>query len=181
MRRSGTPELDARRTQDAGYRVSRREVAAEPLLGGAAYDYADAFEVRLDAPDTHPAELGVRTALEQSPAAVRGLIQFVHQHVVRFQLGPQHDADHILGWRIVSTEPTVIHIEATGPLLRAAIVAHRTSPTTADVTTFLFYQRAITGLMWVAVGPLHRRIVPYLLTRAAATLTTARAVAAASG
>lgn len=163
------------------FHVNRRPVAPEPLLEGVAYDYADAFEVQLGDPDSHPAEVWIRTALEQSPTAIRELIVFVHQHVLRFQLGPRQDADHILGWRIVSADPAALHIEASGPLLRAAIVARRTSPTSAAATSFLFFKRPVTGVMWLAVGPIHRRIVPYLLTRAAAALTADRTVAGTRG
>lgn len=154
------------------YRVSRRTVTPEPLLNHAAYDYADSFEVRLDQPDSHPAEVWARTALEESPRAVRWLILFVHARVVRFQLGPRPDVDHILGWRILASEPAALQIEARGPLLRAVIVARRTSATTAVATTFLFYERPLTRLLWRVVGPLHRRISPYLLGRAAASLAT---------
>ena len=152
------------------FRVSRVPVAPEPLLGGARYDYADAFEVRLDRPDTHPAEVWLRTGLEESPAAVRRLILLVHRHVARFDLGPA-DADHVLGWHIAQSSQDVCHLQAGGPLLRAHIVARRTSPTTSTLTTFLLYERRQMRLLWLVVGPLHRAIAPFLLRRAAAALT----------
>jgi hypothetical protein len=149
------------------FRVSRRPAEAEALLDGVAYDYADSFEVRLEHPDTHSAEQWARAALEDSPSAMRRLIVVVHVHVLRFRLGPDSDADHILGWPIVTAEREVVRVETAGPLLRGTIILRRTSPTRAAVTTCLFYQRPAARLMWVAVGPLHRRVSSYLLRRAA--------------
>lgn len=56
-------------------------------------------------------------------------------------------------------------------MLRGDIVARRKSPTTAGFSTYLFYHRPVTRLLWVVIGPLHRAIAPYLLARAASTLT----------
>lgn len=149
----------------------RVAVVADPLLDGAPHDYADAFEIRLDRPDAHSAEEWVRQGLEQSAPAVRGLIRFVHGRVARFELvnGP----DTVLGWRVVESRPDVVHLQTSGPLLRADIIARRTSPTVAGFTTFLIYRNRATPLLWKAIGPLHRAIAPYLLKRAAATLTRA--------
>jgi hypothetical protein len=156
----------------ADWHVSRRAVQPEPLLDGG-HDYADCFEIQLHQPDVHTAEEWIRTALERSPS-LRQLIRIVHVHVARFHLSsPGSDADHILGWRIASATPDVVLLETAGPLLRAAIVARRHSPTSATLTTFLYYERLLTRPMWWAIGPLHRRIVPYLLEHAAAEFARA--------
>jgi hypothetical protein len=151
-----------------GFQVSRIEVAPDPLVP-SSYDYADAFTIRLDAPDAHRAEEWVRTGLEQSGGAVRGLIRFVHGRVARFELfdGP----GTILGWRVLRSEDDVLHMRTEGPLLRAEIVARRTSESAAGFTTFLFYKRRGTPALWLVIGPLHRRVAPYLLRRAAVRLT----------
>jgi hypothetical protein len=159
--------------EDRAFEVSRLEVEPEPLINDAVPDYADCFEVRLARPDTHSAEEWMRTALEQSPAALSKLIRLVHEHLARFQLAPSSDPDRILGWRVAHAEPDVLMLEASGPLLRAALVARRRSPTAATLTTFLFFQRAATRPMWWAVGPLHRWAAPYLLKRAATEFTRA--------
>src|SRR5438874_3668064 len=121
---------------DRPFRVSRCAVAPEPLVDGARHDYADTFEVRLDQPDTHTAEQWVRAALEQASPAVRSLIQFVHRRVAGFHLGPDSDAEHILGWRIVASQPDALHIETSGPLLQAAIVVRSWSSTLKTFSTF---------------------------------------------
>jgi hypothetical protein len=161
-------------SRSKAFSVRRIAVPPEPLLPDAAYDYADAFEVTLSEPDDHPAETWVRTALEASPAALRRLIGIVHGRVIRFRLGPTSDPQHIIGWRIVTSEPDVVCIEAVGPILRAAISARRTSPRAAVLTTFLWYAHPRARLLWLVVGPLHRRVAPYLLRRAAESLTTSR-------
>jgi hypothetical protein len=147
--------------------VTRCPVAAEPLLSGARYDYADAFAVQLDHDNDDAAETWLRRTLEASPPAMGRLIWFVHSKVLRFQLGPVSDNVHVLGWRIVVSEPDVVQIEAAGPVLRGVIVARRTGPSTAVATTFVFYRRPITRALWWAVAPLHRYVARYLLTRAA--------------
>src|SRR4051812_42435572 len=91
--------------------VRRLPVAAEPLLERTDFDYADAFELRLDRPDEHSAEQWVRAGLERP--ALRRLILLVHRRVLRFELGPR-DADHILGWRIVTSTPDVLQLETAG-------------------------------------------------------------------
>ncbi len=155
---------------DSGrYRVAQVPVAPEPLVGGRTYDYADAFELRLAQPDSHTAEEWVRTALEQAAPAVRRLVRLVHARVAGFTLSAEPGS--VLGWRTLSSTPEALHVATEGPALRAEIVARRSSDTTATLTTFLFYKRRRTGLLWVVIGPLHRRVAPYLLRRAAARLT----------
>ena len=153
------------------YSVRRIPVPPELELRDSTYDYADTFELRLSQPDTHSAEEWVRAALEQSAPAVRGVIRFVHGRVAGFALSDEPDS--ILGWRTVSSTRDVLHIATSGPALRADIVARRASDTTATVSTFLFYKRPRTRLLWLVIGPLHRRVAPYLLLRAAAHLTRA--------
>ncbi|HEX2070441.1 MAG TPA: hypothetical protein VHF90_02195 [Thermoleophilaceae bacterium] len=150
-------------------RARRTELAAEePLLGSDRYHYADAFEIRVDEPDERPAEQLVRSSLEQAARPVGSAIWIVHRHVVRFDLGPAGSPGHVLGWRVVESEHDAIHLEADSPLLRAAIVVRRTEPTRAVLATYLFYKRPVAmRALWRLVGPLHRRIAPYLLQQGA--------------
>src|SRR4051794_37960059 len=122
-----------------GYRVGRVAVAPEPMVP-ESYDYADSFELRLEQPDAHTAEEWVRAGLEQSEATL-ALIRFVHARVLRFELY----ADGILGWQLVSSTAEAVHLRTGGPLLRAEIVARRTSDTTATFSTFLYYQPRHAG------------------------------------
>lgn len=150
------------------YSVRRVPVLPEPWVQ-PGHDYADAFELRLADPDSHTAEEWLRTAIEQAAPGVRATVRFVHRRVAGFSLSTEPHS--ILGWDIVSSSRDAIHIATRGPSLRAEIVMRRTSDTTATVSTFLFYGRNRMRLMWLVIGPLHRRVVPYLLARAAAHMT----------
>ena len=153
--------------------VGRIPPAAEPAATGEP-DYSDAYEVRLAQPDGHTAEEWVRAALDHSPR-VQQLIRFVHARVLRFEVSTEPGS--LLGWRTLSSTPESFHITTGGPLLRAEIVARRRSATAATLTTSLFYRSRHAALLWAVVGPLHRRVAPYLLRRAAAHLIKAGAAA----
>ena len=114
------------------------------------------------------AEQWVRTGLEGAPPAMRALIRVVHRVVLGFRLGPHPSPDHVLGWRIAASEPDVVRLEASSWLVRAVIVGRRVGLHTTRLTTFLFYERPVPArIVWTVVGPVHRRVAPYLLARAA--------------
>ena len=152
---------------------ARRVTVTERLDHRA--DYADAFEIRVSGPDERTAEQWVRAGLEQAPAAVRWLIVAVHRHVLRLHLGPFGDGDHVLGWRIITDDPGVVRLDASGPLAAAMIMGRRLDPTRMQLTTSLSYRRpALARAVWAFVGPLHRTIAPLLLRRAARRPATVR-------
>src|SRR5919201_971712 len=95
--------------------------ADEHLIGGARYDYADAFEVRVEESDGRSAEELVRSALERASWQVRWTVWLTHRYVLRFRLGPRSSPDHVLGWKVATSEPEAFHLEAVSPFLRAAI------------------------------------------------------------
>ena len=138
-----------------------------PPAGGSA-DYVDVFELHLDTPDDHTAEQWFRAALDGAAPGVVGFVRLVHAHVLRFR--QSDDPRSILGWDTVSSTAEALHLTTDGPLLHADLVARRTSDRTASVTTSLTYRGRGARLLWVVVGPLHRRMAPYLLRRAAARL-----------
>jgi hypothetical protein len=140
----------------------------EPLLGNGRPDYADAFEIRTREPDGRTAEQWARAALEQAPWPVRCLVVVAHRYVLRFRLGPLTSPDHVLGWRIVRSEPDVIRPEAESPLVRAVLVGRRPEPTRTVLTTALFFVRPVVArVIWAAVVPVHRGVARYLMARAA--------------
>ena len=154
-------------------RLKARRIALvpdEPLLGGRRYDYADAFEIELDPADPRTAEQFARCALEESGRAIRTLVSVAHRHVLRLRLAPPSSPDHVLGWHIATSEPDVLQLEATSPLLgHGVIVGRRVDRNRSVIETFVFYTRSRTSrVIWAVVSPVHRRIAPYLLERAAA-------------
>lgn len=146
----------------------RVPVTEEKLRGIGRYDYADAFEVRVPDPDQRSAEQWLRCGFGQAPPALRWTIVVAHRHVLGFRLAPVSSPDHVVGWTVVDAQPDVIHLEAASPLLSAAMVGRRANATTTTLTTCLTYERPRAAQVWRMLGPLHRRIAPYLLNRAAA-------------
>jgi hypothetical protein len=155
-------------------RAHRVPVATEePLIGTDRYDYADAFEIRLAEPDPRSAEEFARSALEGAPWWMRRTVLLVHRYVLRVRLGPRSSPDHILGWKIQTSEPDVLQLVAESALLgRGAIIGRSPDPSRRVITTYLFHTRpALARAVWKFVGPLHRRVAPDLLNRAAARST----------
>ena len=148
----------------------------EPLIGNDQYDYADAFEIRLRESDARSAEEFARYALEEAPWPVRGTVWFAHRYVLRLRLGPRASPHHRFGWKILTSQPDVIHLEAVSPLLgRGVIVGRRPDPTRAVITTYVFFRRPALGrAIWTVTGPLHRSVAVYLLEHAAAAANGAR-------
>lgn len=149
-------------------RAVRRPDPSEPLAGHDMHDYADCFEVPLSADDDRTAERVFRAGLEGAPSTLRRIIVVAHRHVLRFRLGPASSPIHVLGWRIISSEPDAIQLEANGPLARGILVARRVSAATATLDTYVYYRRPAARIIWAFVSHLHRAIAPYLLERAAA-------------
>ena len=140
----------------------------EPLIGGASYDYADAFEIEPPASDDRTAEQFARAALEGAPWPLRLTILVAHRYLLRLRLGPRSSPQHVLGWKIVTAEPDVIQLEAVSPLLgRGVIVARRPLPTSAVITTYVFFARpTLSRVVWMLARPVHRWAAMYLLEHA---------------
>ena len=151
----------------ATLRIRRIPDVEDPAIGDTHFDYADCFEVRTIGADQRTAESLARAALEDMPVALRVLVRIAHRFVLRFRLGPQTSTDHVLGWRIVSSAPDFVVLEADGPIMRGLIVGRKTAPGVTVVRTFVCYRRRVASLIWTVVGVLHRRVAPYLLRRAA--------------
>jgi len=95
-----------------------------------------------------------------------------HRFVLGFDLAPRSAPGNIMGWRIVTSVPDLTRLQATSPLLRGDLVARRDDSGRVTLSTYLFFNRpGPARLVWTVVGPLHRRIAPYLLERAAAAGT----------
>ncbi|UOY02480.1 hypothetical protein [Blastococcus sp. PRF04-17] len=103
--------------------------------------------------------------LEQSPPALRRLILVAHRHVLALDLAPLDAPGHVLGWRVRANEHDVVRLEASGPLADPVIVGRRHADRVV-LTTALRYRRPFAGALWTVVGPVHRRVAPYLLERA---------------
>lgn len=156
-------------------RARRREpVDHEPLIGPTVVDYADSFEIDVPEQETRSLEELFRGALDNAPVLAR-LTPLVHRCVLRFSLGPSGSRDHIFGWKIAQSDTDVVRLQAEGSLIRGMIVVRRTSPTTISLTTFVGYsKRTAARIVWAIIGPLHRRVAPYLLERGVDTARQTR-------
>lgn len=150
-------------------RVGAARVAVvEAPISEMRVDYADAFAVRVPHPDRRSAEAWLRCGLEEAPGPVRAVIRVAHRYVLRFRLLPATEPQQVLGWRIEEARPDLIHVTASSPTMRAVLVVRRPDEYEATITTLLSYERPTTArFLWRLVGPLHRRIAPLLLERAA--------------
>ena len=94
-------------------------------------------------------------------------IRAVHVHVLRFRLAAPHSDRHILGWAATEPDPTLVRLDARGPLLRATIVGQRHDPDRVVVASYVYFQQPAAPLIWALVGPVHRLAASVLLGRTA--------------
>lgn len=153
-----------------GFTVQRIAPAPDASVVGDDLDYADSFALDLAVADDRSPEHWARTALGQAPLLIRAVIRFAQGRVLRLHLRPATDEEAVLGWSVATSTKDTLHLHATGRLVRADIVVHRESPLRVTTTTSLVYKRRPAAWLWMIVGPLHRRIAPYLVARAATSL-----------
>jgi hypothetical protein len=160
-----TTDIDA---DSRAQRRAHRVVATETLPPSvAAADYVDAFEVGRDPTDRRSAEQWAREGVGRLPETTRRPLLLTHRWILGFRLGPWSSPDHILGWRIVTSEPELLHLEALSYLFRGHML-WRLYPDRLVMTTFLEYEmRGVAPAIWGVVGNVHRNGSPYLLGLAA--------------
>src|SRR5581483_9101864 len=123
-------------------------------------DYMDAFEVSKLGTDTRTSEQWMRAVFESAPHPVRWFLLLGWRWVLGLRLGPRPSPDHVLGWRIVSTEPDSIHLELSSALMVARLSLRVASSTTIWITS-VHYTRSLARPIWTAVGLIHRQMIPY--------------------
>lgn len=158
-------------------RVAASVLAERARTGEAAADYVDVFEVPLTPGDGRTAERTFRDALGGGPSALGKLVFWVHRHVLRLRLGPARSPDHLIGWRIVRSDPDELVLVTSGALMRGELTLRRHDARRAVLTTRLHFRHRIAArVVWVLVGPLHRILAPRLMQRSAHGLTAREAV-----
>lgn len=143
--------------------AQRRTVPAEePLLCGERPDYADSFEIDLLPNDVRtPEQLG-RDALLKAPPPLRFLITLAHRWVLGFPA-----RQDILGFRVLHSDDDVVHLEARSGRLRGVLVGRRENARHVVLSSYVWFPRRGSRALWVLAGPVHRRVAPVLLERAA--------------
>jgi hypothetical protein len=148
-------------------RARRVAVTEKAPFDVASPDYADAFEVPRKPTDQRSAERWARDGFERLRLPARRSVMLAHRWILGFHLGPWTSPDHVFGWRIATSEPELLHLEAHGSLLGGHMV-WRLHDDRLAMTTFLRYEmRTTASLVWAAVGNVHRGGAPGLLDLAA--------------
>jgi hypothetical protein len=142
-------------------------VTENPPSAAVSPDYADAFEVGRSPTDRRSAERWARDGFERLPTATRQSALLAHRWILGFQLGPWASPDHVFGWRIATSQPDLLHLEARSRLL-SGLMVWRLHSSRLVMTTFLRYEMPRTAAgIWAVVGNVHRGGAPHLLQLAA--------------
>jgi hypothetical protein len=142
-------------------------VAEKPPPTVASPDYADAFEVTRSPTDRRSAEQWARDGFERLPVTIRRSGLLIHRWILGFRLGPWASPNHVFGWRIATSEPELLHLEARSTLLSGHMV-WRLHHERLVMTTFLQYEKRRTApVVWAVIGNIHRDGAPHLLKLAA--------------
>jgi len=160
-------------SSNAGKRAHRVAVSETPPPTVASPDYADAFEVSRTPTDRRSAEQWARDGFGRLPVPVRRSGLLIHRFILGFRLGPWVSPDHVFGWRIVTSEPELLHLQARSALLSGHMV-WRLHHDRLVMSTFLQYERRRTAsVVWAVLGNIHRGAAPSLLELAATAPQTA--------
>jgi hypothetical protein len=152
--------LRAARRIDVSEQTRAVDTLAEP-------HYAAAWEVTIADGDARSAEQWARATFEDGPQALRAFIVAGWTGGLGFRLGPRPSPDHVLGWRIVTAAPDLIILSVQSALLGAAHIVLQVESSRVVLASFVRYEKRMARPIWSAVQPVHHRIVPYLLGRAA--------------
>jgi hypothetical protein len=148
-------------------RGRRVAVSETPPFTAASPDYADAFEVTRSPTDRRSAEQWARDGFVRMPVTIRRSGLLIHRWILGFRLGPRASSNHVFGWRIVTSERELLHLEARSTLLSGHMV-WRLRDERLVMTTFLQYEMGgMAPAVWAVIGNIHRGAAPYLLELAA--------------
>lgn len=138
----------------------RRVEVTDPIATACPHNYADAFEVRLPAPDLYPPETWVRAGLAATPKWVDHVIS-----LLGWREAPGSSAGNLSGFEVVASNTEVIHLETSLPLLHVVMVGRNVEPTRRTLTTAVRFERpVIARLVFAFIGIGHRWAVRQVLT-----------------
>jgi hypothetical protein len=121
----------------------RRVSVTDPIAAARRYDYADAFELRLEGPDRCSPEEWVRAGVDATPAWIKRIAGA---------------GDGLGSARIVESDADVVVLEDSDPLMDTVMVGRNVEPERRVLTTVLRYRRPLLArAVWAFVGILHRR------------------------
>lgn len=150
----------------AAGRVYPTSPATDSAAGAREHDFACAYGIPIAPGDDRSSEQWARAAWEGAPTPLRWFMLTGWRFVLGLRLGPRHSPDHILGWRIISSDPG----ETACFLHSGFLSAHNTfrkANGTLVWSTFVTYERPPARLIWPPVSLLHRLLVRIALRQAA--------------
>ena len=137
--------------------VPRPVQVQDPVATGRRYDYADAFVVDLPASAGSPPSTWLGTGLSRVPPVVGWV-------AARLGFSSTTPADPLDGWEVRSSGPDAVHLVVDLPLLHVDLIGRNPSPTRRMLSTLVTFRRPrLARLVWIVVGPAHRRTVRWLL------------------
>ncbi|NJP93896.1 DUF2867 domain-containing protein [Nonomuraea sp. FMUSA5-5] len=145
-----------RRTETSVTTIPAAVRELSPLSG-----YTDHFTLATD----------VRATPEQWARAMFGDVPNASERLIwsgflGLRLSAQPSPDTVAGWRIAERGPDWIRMEAASSFLTAHIVVRATEGQVA-AATFLRYDRPRGRVVWTALSPIHRALVPWILRKGA--------------
>ena len=135
-------------------------------------DYADCFALTpaTESGAARSAEAWMREVLEGAARPVRWFVLFGWRVGLGLRPGPWDSPTHVLGWRVESSTPSAIVVSQRSALVTAHLVL-LVDPPEVRLATLVRYEHRAARVVWRIGSMVHRRIAPYLLTRAASAPT----------
>jgi hypothetical protein len=148
-------------SSDVSERAHRVAASDTPPSLAASPDYADAFEISRSPTDQRSAEQWARDGFEHLPLPTRQSLLFVHRRILGFSLGPWASPNHVLGWRIVTSDHDLLHLEAHSRLLNGHMLWRLHERRLVMTTSLYFEMRRTAPLVWAVIGNIHRGGAPH--------------------
>ena len=122
----------------------------DPVAAARTYDYADAFESRLEGPDRCTPEEWVRAGVDATPTWIKRIAG---------------SADGLGSARVLESDAELVVLEDSDRLMDTVMVGRNVEPGRRVLTTVLRYRRPLLArTVWAIVGILHRRTARRVVT-----------------
>jgi hypothetical protein len=129
-------------------------------------DYEDAFLVETGPTEDRTAEQWARAMLEGTSERMRRRLR-LGWFALGVQLGSTRSPDRVLGWKVRRSTPDHVLLAANSLYGFRGELLFRRQEEGLLFATFLQERNVFARALWARVAPRHRRVVRYLLGRAA--------------
>jgi|HubBroStandDraft_5_1064220.scaffolds.fasta_scaffold274621_2 hypothetical protein len=132
-------------------------------------NYAEGWQVERSESDVRSPEQWARAIFEGAPRAAHAFLEVGWKLGLLLQLGPRNSEEYVFGWKIETNNPEVIVFGVHSALVGNASFVLCLQDSQVVLANFVRFERRGAGAIWASVLPIHRRMVPYVLTRGAST------------